>query len=99
MVKQWACRGVQAERSAQRQQTKPNLVQPGGSPGRLRNRKGRDNFGFTVSKADIKCTSSCAYKGQLVLINNSKWRLNGTLNNHVKTSTGKAASSSSANLF
>jgi hypothetical protein len=60
---------------------------------------GRINFGFTVSKTDNSCTSNCTYKGQLLLINNGKWRLKGTLSSYVKTSTGTGAASGTGNLF
>ena len=60
---------------------------------------GRINFGFTVSKVDNKCTSNCAYQGQLLLINNGKWRLKGTLTGYVKTATGTGAASGTGDLF
>jgi hypothetical protein len=60
---------------------------------------GRINFGFTVSKTDNQCTSNCTYKGQLLLINTSKWRLKGTLASYVKTATGTGAASGTGDLF
>lgn len=60
---------------------------------------GRVNFGFTVRKVDTKCTSNCAYKGQLLLINNGKWRLKGDLTNYAKTATGQGAASGTGNLY
>ncbi len=60
---------------------------------------GRINFGFTVSKVDNKCTSNCAYKGQLLLINNGKWRLKGNLTAYSKTSNGQGAASGTGDLF
>ncbi len=60
---------------------------------------GRINFGFTVSKVDNKCTSNCAYKGQLLLINNGKWRLKGNLTAYSKTSNGQGAAGGTGDLF
>ena len=51
---------------------------------------GRSNFGFTVRT--VPNSSPVAYKGQFVMINNGKWRLKGTLNSYLKTSTSGAAS-------
>jgi len=60
---------------------------------------GRVNFGFTVSKVDNNCTVNCTYKGQLLLINNGKWRLRGSLSSYVKLSTGQGAASGTGNLY
>ncbi len=60
---------------------------------------GRINFGFTVSKTVNTCTSNCAYQGQLLLINTGKWRLKGTLNTYVKTSTGTGAAGGTGDLY
>jgi len=63
------------------------------------NGSGRVNFGFTVSKTDKNCTVNCTYKGQLLLINNGKWRLRGSLGSYVKLSTGQGAASGTGNLY
>lgn len=60
---------------------------------------GRINFGFTVSKVLNSCTSNCAYKGQVLLINNSKWRLKGNLTGYVKTTTGTGSASGAGALY
>jgi hypothetical protein len=60
---------------------------------------GRINFGFTVRKTDNTCTSNCTYKGQLLLINNGKWRLKGALNAYSKLSTGQGAASGTGTLY
>jgi CSLREA domain-containing protein len=60
---------------------------------------GRVNFGFTVRKTDNKCTSNCTYKGQVLLINNGKWRLKGTLSTYSKLSTGQGAASGTGDLY
>ena len=60
---------------------------------------GRINFGFTVRKAISTCTADCAYKGQLLLINNGKWRLRGTLSAYSKLSTGQGAASGTGILY
>jgi hypothetical protein len=60
---------------------------------------GRSNFGFTVRKTSTTCTSSCAYKGQLVLVNNGKWRVKGNLTTYSKTSGGQGAASGTGNLY
>jgi hypothetical protein len=60
---------------------------------------GRVNFGFTVRKTDNKCTSNCAYRGQLLLVNNGKWRLKGTLTTYSKLSTGQGAASGTGDLY
>jgi len=60
---------------------------------------GRLNFGFTVRKVDSKCTSNCAYKGQMLLVNNGKWRLKGNLTACSKTSTGNGAASGTGDLY
>lgn len=60
---------------------------------------GRINFGFTVRKVESKCLSSCAYKGQVLLINNGKWRLKGLLNAYSKLATGQGASSGVGDLY
>ena len=60
---------------------------------------GRVNFGFTVRKADSNCSSNCAYKGQLLLINTGKWRLKGNLTAYSKTSTGQSAASGTGDLY
>jgi hypothetical protein len=60
---------------------------------------GRVNFGFTVRKVDDKCTSNCAYKGQLLLVNNGKWRLKGDLTAYSKTATGQGAASGTGDLY
>jgi hypothetical protein len=49
---------------------------------------GRSNFGFVVNKVP----NSSAYKGQLLFINNGKWRLKADLNNYTKTKTNGSAS-------
>jgi hypothetical protein len=59
---------------------------------------GRLNFGFTVRKVDASCQSDCAYKGQLLLINNGKWRLKGTLDTYSKLATGQGAASGTGDL-
>ncbi len=50
---------------------------------------GRINFGFNV--AQIPNTDPIQYKGQIVLINNGKWRLKGELNSYVCVGTSGAA--------
>jgi hypothetical protein len=60
---------------------------------------GRINFGFTVRKADAACQTNCAYKGQLLLINNGKWRLKATLNTYSRLSTGQGAASGTGDLY
>jgi hypothetical protein len=56
---------------------------------------GRVNFGFVVH---LVPNTTNQYTGQFLLINNGKWRLKGTLNSYVKTSTQGAASGTS-NLY
>jgi hypothetical protein len=51
---------------------------------------GRINFGMTVRQ--VPRTSPAQYKGQLLLINNGKWRLKGDLTSYSKTGTSGAAS-------
>jgi len=60
---------------------------------------GHINFGFNVRKVDDKCQSDCAYKGQVLLINNGKWRLKGTLDSYVMTSDGQGAASGTGDLY
>lgn len=60
---------------------------------------GRVNFGFTVRKTDPSCTINCSYKGQLLLINNGKWKLKATLNAYSKLSTGQGAASGTGSLY
>jgi len=60
---------------------------------------GRINFGFTVSKVDKSCSVNCPYKGNLLLINNGKWRLRGSLGSYVKLSTGQGAASGAGDLY
>ena len=60
---------------------------------------GHINFGFNVRKVDNKCKTDCAYKGQMLLINNGKWRLKGTLDSYVKTSTNQGAASGTGDLY
>ena len=60
---------------------------------------GRVNLGFNVRKADNKCTSNCAYKGNLLLMNNGKWKLKGTLNTYVKSSTGVGTAGGVGDLY
>lgn len=60
---------------------------------------GRVNFGFTIRKTNNTCTANCTYKGQLLLINNGKWRLKGTLNTFVQLATGQGASSGVGDLY
>jgi hypothetical protein len=47
---------------------------------------------------DASCQSDCAYKGQLLLINNGKWRLKGTLDTYSKLATGQGAASGTGDL-
>jgi hypothetical protein len=56
---------------------------------------GRVNFGFVVH---LVPHTTNQYTGQFLLINNGKWRVKGTLNSYVKTSTQGAASGTS-NLY
>jgi len=63
------------------------------------NDSGRVNLGFTVRKVDAKCSANCAYKGQLLLINNGKWRLKGNLTSYSKTSTGQGAASGTGDVY
>ncbi|HEV2202270.1 MAG TPA: kelch repeat-containing protein [Bryobacteraceae bacterium] len=61
---------------------------------------GRINFGFVVNK--VPNTSPAKYKGQLVLINNGKWRLKGTLNTYssILSKTGnQGAASGTGTLY
>jgi hypothetical protein len=60
---------------------------------------GRVNFGFTVRKVDDRCTTNCAYKGQLLLVNNGKWRLKGDLTAYSKTAAGQGAASGTGDLY
>jgi hypothetical protein len=58
---------------------------------------GRVNFGFTVRK--VQGTTD-QYRGQIVLINNGKWRLKGTLSSFFKTGTPpRGASEGVGNLY
>lgn len=56
---------------------------------------GRVNFGFTVNKVP---NTTNVYKGQILVMNQGKWRLKGTLDTYVKNTTSGAASGS-GNLF
>ena len=60
---------------------------------------GRINFGFNVRKVDKACTVNCSYKGNLLLINNGKWRLKGNLTLYSKLATGQGAASGTGNLY
>jgi hypothetical protein len=60
---------------------------------------GNINFGFNVRKVDDKCKTDCACIGQLLLINNGKWRLKGTLDSYVMTSDGQGAASGTGDLY
>jgi CSLREA domain-containing protein len=60
---------------------------------------GRINFGFNVRKVDNKCKTNCAYTGHLLLMNNGKWKLKGTLDTYVKLSNGKGAASGAGDLY
>ena len=51
---------------------------------------GRVNFGFTVRK--VPNTDPVQYKGQVLIINNEKWRLKGELNDYVAVNNQGAAS-------
>lgn len=55
---------------------------------------GRVNFGFTVRRVPNTET----YRGQIVVINNGKWRLKGQLDTYAKTG-GSGASSGVGDLF
>ena len=60
---------------------------------------GRINFGFTVQS--VPHTSPTQYKGQLVLINNGVWQLNGSFAGttaYAKTGSGQAAISGTGTL-
>ena len=57
---------------------------------------GRVNFGFTVHK--VPKTTPARYEGQLLLINNGKWRLKGTIDSYLKLDT-KGAASGTGNLY
>ena len=50
---------------------------------------GRINLGFNVRKVDKACTVNCSYKGNLLLINNGKWRMKGNLTLYSKLATGQ----------
>ncbi len=58
---------------------------------------GRVNFGFTVSMVP-GTEADPQYKGQLLLINNGKWRLKGVLDDYVALDTSGAASGT-GNLY
>jgi CSLREA domain-containing protein len=60
---------------------------------------GRINFGFNVRKVDNKCKSNCEYKGNLLLMNNGKWKLRGSLDTYSKLSTGQGAASGVGDLY
>ena len=60
---------------------------------------GRINFGFNVRKVDNQCRTGCAYKGNLLFMNNGKWRLKGSLATYSKLATGQAAASGIGNLY
>jgi hypothetical protein len=60
---------------------------------------GRVNFGFNVRKVDNKCKTNCAYKGNLLLMNNGKWKLRGALDSYVKLATGQGAASGLGDLY
>jgi uncharacterized repeat protein (TIGR01451 family) len=60
---------------------------------------GRNNFGFAVRKVDNKCLTNCAYKGQVLFMNNGKWRLKGTLTSYSKLATGQGAASGVGTLY
>ena len=51
---------------------------------------GRVNFGFTVRK--VPDTDPIQYKGQILLINNEKWRLKGELHDYIAVNNEGAAS-------
>lgn len=60
---------------------------------------GRVNFGFNVRKVDNKCKNDCAYKGNLLLMNNGKWKLKGALDTYSKLATGEGAASGIGDLY
>lgn len=60
---------------------------------------GRISFGFNVRKVDNKCKNNCAYKGNLLLMNNGKWRLKGTLDAYSKLANGSGAASGVGDLY
>ena len=60
---------------------------------------GRLSFGFAVQKVDAKCTTSCTYKGQFVMVNNGKWHLKGTLSTYAKTDTTTGSASGTGDLY
>jgi hypothetical protein len=53
---------------------------------------GRANFGFVINKKPD--SNPVEYKGQFVLVNNSRWRLKGDLNSYVKLLNSPTGSSS-----
>jgi hypothetical protein len=57
---------------------------------------GRVNFGLTVHK--VAHTTS-TYTGQLLLINNGKWKLKGTLTTYGTTGTGQGIASGAGALY
>ena len=60
---------------------------------------GRINFGFNVRKVDDKCNTNCAYKGNLLLMNNGKWRLKGSLDTYSKLANNQGAASGTGELY
>lgn len=71
---------------------------------------GRANFGFEVRQdckacgiSGTNCPTCNAYKGQLLLINNGKWRVKGALNTFTKVAVNpnvsQGAASGTGNLY
>jgi large repetitive protein len=60
---------------------------------------GQINFGFTVRKKNAACRTNCSYTGQLLLINNSRWRLKGALSDYVKFSNGQNVAEGIGDLY
>ncbi len=60
---------------------------------------GRVNFGFTVRQ--VPNTTPIQYKGQILLMNNGKWRLKGTLSNYgyVTVTVKQYSASGTGNLY